>query len=261
MAPRIAPHGGCEDVTLYSDFYDETYFNSGTTFPWMQKRLAQAKPTRIYRPQLRNIRPLIKHGGKILDIACAFGAFLDEVQRKFNSMSIRLTGMDASSYAIERAKNFFPTIDFIHADITKPLPEHAVKEKFDFISARNLLEHLSDEHRKIFYKNARQLLADGGHLYIEVPNFQGIPRYIDPSWFIHPAHQKQDYTDKVLADELRKEGFSITTLDGMDILIIREMNYDIHAKVAWFIDLPNIITPPLIKRRFFRSIYVIATLR
>ena len=67
-------------------------------------------------------------------------------------------------------------------------------------------------------------------------------------------HQKQDYTDEVLSKELRGEGFRIAVLDGMD-LIVREMNYDIHARIAWLIDLPNVIAPSLIKKKLYRSLY------
>lgn len=250
--------GGCDNPNDYEKFYNKTYFNTGPTFPWTQQRLREKGSTDMYRPQLRRIKPYVKTGDSVLDIGCALGAFLGEFSRKFGDAALKLSGMDVSDYALTFASATFPHIEFIKRDITQPL-NNGITGTFNLVISRNLLEHLTDDARKMFYENLKKLLAPGGRAYLETPNFRGIPRYIDPSWFIHIAHQKQDYTDEVFSDELTNAGFIIEELDGLDV-IVREKTYETHARFAALIDIPNVIVPQPLRKRFFRSLCAVVHL-
>ncbi len=95
--------------------------------------------------------------GKILDIGCATGEFLE----KFKKYNWQCTGVEVSEDARNVAKskkiNLYSSIHDI--------PEN---EKFDIITMWHVLEHVHDLNDSI--KKINSLLKDNGSLIIAVPN-------------------------------------------------------------------------------------------
>jgi trans-aconitate methyltransferase len=74
----------------------------------------------------------------ILDYGCGKGHFSSLLKKKNN----KVTGIDISSVAIEKAKARFPSINFMVADQTKFLAEY--KEKHDLIIAMEVLSYIEN---------------------------------------------------------------------------------------------------------------------
>ncbi|OGH16806.1 MAG: hypothetical protein A3C30_00495 [Candidatus Levybacteria bacterium RIFCSPHIGHO2_02_FULL_40_18] len=98
-------------------------------------------------------------GKSIIEFGCAYGAaaiVLDEY-------GLKVTATDISKFAIERAKKIHPSITFKTHDIQKPL-----KEKFDYVMAFDVLEHL--EWPELAIKNIYNTLKPKGWAIISTQN-------------------------------------------------------------------------------------------
>ena len=99
---------------------------------------------------------------KVLDLGCAFGLFLSCLPRGWERF-----GMDASEYAIARAREVVPDAAFEVASLT----EWAFPGPFDAITAFDVLEHivaLDETLRRI-----AAALRPGGSFVFVVPVYDG----------------------------------------------------------------------------------------
>lgn len=96
----------------------------------------------------------------VLDIGCSFGYFLSLCDKA----GIKTYGLEVSDYAINRAK------EYTKAEIQKPIELNSlfVNEKFDVITAFDVVEHLNND-RKVL-KFAYDRLKTDGILYGTTPN-------------------------------------------------------------------------------------------
>ncbi len=109
----------------------------------------------------KKIISLIKNPKKILDVGCGDG-FFDELLIK--NFDCEVYGIDISRKILNAAKR--RGIKTIKHDLNKfPWP---IKEKFDYIVAGDIIEHLYDGTS--FVKECRRLLKKGGKLIISTPN-------------------------------------------------------------------------------------------
>ena len=99
---------------------------------------------------------------RVLDYGCAFGLLLGELDRRWQR-----TGIDASSWAVQRARNRFPDIDFRCLE-PGSYPEI---DRQDVIAAFDVLEHVPslDECLRWLWDS----LAVGGALVFVVPVYDG----------------------------------------------------------------------------------------
>jgi 2-polyprenyl-3-methyl-5-hydroxy-6-metoxy-1,4-benzoquinol methylase len=100
-------------------------------------------------------------GGRILDVGCAFGIFLEEVDPFFD----KIYGCDISKFAIEKAKEKLPEADFKVVDVEKSLPYE--DDFFDCITAFDVLEHTKNLEKS--FENIVSKLKDGGYLIMSMP--------------------------------------------------------------------------------------------
>jgi len=97
---------------------------------------------------------------KILDVGCAYGFFLQGVDKKFSCF-----GLDISKHAIRIAKkNTKAQLIVNSADINWPYKNRF----FDIITMWDLIEHLNNPEKSI--KEAKRCLKKGGYLFIQTPN-------------------------------------------------------------------------------------------
>ncbi len=101
-----------------------------------------------------------KSSGRILDLGCGTGAFLNEMKHA----GWQVTGIEPDAHARQKAKELY------HIEA---LPAEKLYEQqpasFDVISLWHVLEHVHDLHEYIEHIN--QLLKPGGLLVIAVPNY------------------------------------------------------------------------------------------
>lgn len=118
---------------------------------------------------------------KVLDIGCSTGEFLDFAKSK-DCFTVGVEYSKANREVIEsKGHTYFPSLDV--------LVEGAVKEKFDLITAFDLVEHLYDLPK--FLNQCYEILSFGGHLAILTGNIGCLPSRLAGShwWYASfPEH-------------------------------------------------------------------------
>jgi SAM-dependent methyltransferase len=135
------------------DYFEKTYRNYARQNP--------KRKLRFYREIVERVAPRDRPP-RILDIGCAFGAFLSELDPSW-----RRWGMDVSQFAIDRASERLPDATFAVADITEiPFPG-----PFDIITSFDVIEHVPSLERA--GESIRSKLAPGGSFLFVVPVYDG----------------------------------------------------------------------------------------
>ncbi len=116
---------------------------------------------RFYRDLTERVAPMDRPP-RVLDIGCAFGAFLSALDPRWERY-----GADVSQFAIDRAKQSVPGATFARADFGDvPFPG-----PFDVITSFDVIEHVPSLDRVASL--VRSKLAPGGHLIFVVPVYDG----------------------------------------------------------------------------------------
>jgi len=102
---------------------------------------------------------------RCLDLASGCGEFIYLLER---DGFIQVVGVDLCEEELEQARRFTKAT-YAKADVLEFL-EAAQSESFDFITALNLLEHLSKDKLLAVMKEIRRVLRPGGTLVAMVPN-------------------------------------------------------------------------------------------
>jgi SAM-dependent methyltransferase len=144
----IAPEGPFE-----RDYFEKTYRNYARQNP--------PRKLRVYRRLVEGAAPPGRVP-RILDIGCAFGAFLSELDPAWDRC-----GMDVSQFAIDRAAERVPAAAFARADITTiPFPG-----PFDIVTAFDVIEHVPSLEGAT--ASIRSKLSSNGHFLFVVPVYDG----------------------------------------------------------------------------------------
>jgi len=142
---------------------------------------------------------------KILEYGCGSCGQLYLLKEEFNLNEDQILGVDFSQNAIDGCN----AIE-INAKRMNSLTE-LENQKFDVISAFQLLEHLNNP--KEFIEQAYKLLNDGGVIYLELPNYNSFGRkYFEKYWegLDVPRHLVQ-YNKKSL-EMLMNEKFQVINI-------------------------------------------------
>ncbi len=138
-----------------------SYYKYGAVSPKYYDMFGEEETRHYYKHILDIVRPYLKAGNKIYDIAGAWG----ELAKFFFDEGFRdITVIDPNADCIASSKEKgLQTAQCSSLDMTGFL-----QDKCDFILLNHTLEHILDV-RKTF-ENFGVLLKDGGYLFIEVPN-------------------------------------------------------------------------------------------
>ena len=135
--------------------FDERYFRKAL--------YREARNSQRNRRRLAEVLRLRPGGGRLLEIGCGEGGFLDLAAAHFD-----VRGIDASEYAVRAVRERYG-LPAEAADIERvELPSAA----FDLIAAFNVLEHLADPAAAA--GNIFAALKPGGALIGSVPNNGGL---------------------------------------------------------------------------------------
>ena len=119
--------------------------------------------------KLRFYRRLVERGAprdrapRILDVGCAFGAFLGSLDPRWER-----SGVDVSRFATDRARASLPGASFARADIH----EVPFAGPFDVITAFDVIEHIPS--LEAVASMVRSRLAPGGRFVFVVPVYDGV---------------------------------------------------------------------------------------
>lgn len=170
-------------------------------------------------------------GETMLDIGCGVGLLTKALACHF----IKVVGIDGSLIKIERARkyNSLPHIHYIH----KNFNYFTSNEKFDFIVASNVLEHVDEPIS--FLKKTKRLLESSGHLVITVPNALSLHKrigiyagMIDDYYTLTASDikkgHKRIYDKTTLTHHLQESGYKIEYLTG---ILLKPLSH--QQMVAW----------------------------
>lgn len=132
-----------------SQRFNQIYREQSPDFiPWNSLELPNSINNLI---QNKQVTPCIA-----IDIGCGLGNY----SRELSKLGFKMTGIDFSSVAIEKAQKLAEkeklTIEFIIADFTKAVEQNL--SGFDFAFDYGLLHHIFPEDRKLYINNVINLL-------------------------------------------------------------------------------------------------------
>lgn len=138
--------------------------------------LAHEGSTDLTHPSMKILLGLFSKSEKILDMGCGEGTRLNTLNQKAKSKNKKeLVGADISRVAIKIAKQKYPNIKFLVADLEN-LPFKG--EGFNLLYSAYVFEHLTNPE-KVLGESLR-VLKRGGKFMIIAPNF-GSPNRRSPN--------------------------------------------------------------------------------
>lgn len=155
-----------------------------------------------------------KSGGRLLDVGCSTGLFL--VYMRSRGWDVR--GVEPRADAVRAAREKFGL------DVVAGYIEDApfAPDSFDAITLNHVFEHVHDPRGLL--KSIKKLLAPGGAVMIDVPNFAGLEaRIFGERWIAidAPRHLYQ-FTPRTLRAILEKNGFRVSEIfHGSDLGIYK----------------------------------------
>jgi SAM-dependent methyltransferase len=110
------------------------------------------------------------NGSRICEIGCGEGGVLAAFAEEGATETL---GIDIRQSAIDSAAKAFKAVginaDFAIHDITNQVPPDKWREHFDFVTLRDVIEHLHETEKSL--KNVMEFIKPGGWLYIVFPPY------------------------------------------------------------------------------------------
>lgn len=151
----------------------------------------ERNPRYKHRSYLREVKHLVQ-GGRLLDVGCAYGAFLKEAVGQFE-----VHGCDISAHAVKIAAERVPAATVFHSDIFGIGP----LASYDVITCFDVLEHISDVDRALAH--LLSLLKPGGALVATVPVYDTVVGRLVETFDHDPTHvhkiSRYQWLDRVAA--------------------------------------------------------------
>jgi len=150
--------------------------------------------------------------GKLLDVGCGIGYFLDEAKKR--GWDVHGTEYTDKAIAICKAKG-------INMKQGKLDPALYKEGMFDIVTSFEVIEHINNPQEEV--QNIRTLLRSGGLFYVTTPNFNAIERYLLKEKYNviqYPEHLSY-YTKKTLHYLLSHNGFRKKKLQTTGFSITR----------------------------------------
>jgi SAM-dependent methyltransferase len=134
--------------------YTDTYYEFSRPDRGLKQRVDVWRDALIRRQILSRV-----DGGRLLDVGCGIGAFLESMQDEFE-----LWGLDLSEYAISRCHDLLPAATLGAGSLSEGIPWEVT---YDAITAINVFEHLSEPRRAA--QVLRRHVRPGGLLIAHLP--------------------------------------------------------------------------------------------
>ncbi len=164
-----------------------------------------------YHELLDSFEPYRKTG-RILDVGCGIGYFLEEAKKR----GWKVFGTEYTDDAVEICRG--KGIDMKQGKLN---PEDFSAESFDVITSFEVIEHINNPIEEV--QNFNTLLRKGGLVYLTTPNFNSLLRYrlkADYNVISYPEHLSY-YTPQTIKKLFKKCGFSTKRIQTTGISLTR----------------------------------------
>jgi SAM-dependent methyltransferase len=179
LSPRLS------EAVMRGDYERLDYFEGGGT-GYLNYGAQEATLRSTFRGLLRGMRRRGLTGGRLLEVGCAYGFFLDEARGHFSHR----VGTDYSAAALERARG--------RADVLLlggPADVRA-DEPFDCAACIHVVEHVYDPVPWLM--EIRDLLAPGGWLVLATPDAGAFWRpLLGRRWPFYKVPEHVSFFDRV----------------------------------------------------------------
>lgn len=169
------------------------------------EHIATSAPNPFALAEAQIVQDHCQKPGKILDIGCASGYFLNAMRQ----LGWQVYGVEPSPEAAHKASEVEGAQ--IKQGVLQPNDYEA--GTFDVVTLWSVLEHLHDPLGTL--NTVRRILKPSGHLHICVPNFRSLERYMfGPKWFgLDVPRHLYHFDPKSLIRLLTHSGFRVSQLN------------------------------------------------
>jgi 2-polyprenyl-3-methyl-5-hydroxy-6-metoxy-1,4-benzoquinol methylase len=178
VSPRPDPQ------ELYA-LYGETYFHNEQSgvVGYTDYLKDETNIRKTFARRLKGLKQFVKNG-KLLDVGCAAGFFLDEAHKR----GWQVQGLDVSSFAVDYAAKRFG-YDVRQGSLT----EHQyLAGNYDLVTLWDVIEHVPDP--KAYIRCAAELLRSGGVLALATPDVDSLPaRLTGKRWVGYKLSEEHVY--------------------------------------------------------------------
>ncbi len=198
VTPRLT------DAALIDDVYDEGYWSSDAAKERGYTDYCADAPLylRTYRRRIGIVRRYFEVPGRVLDVGCAAGYFLEVMQGE----GWNVTGVEPSDAIRTHAEERIGRENVVGGLLHEAGFEDG---SFDLITMWDVIEHIPDFVAAL--KEVRRLLAPGGKLLVETQNVESrAARVLGRRWQ-HYKHAEHIYhfNPETLAVAMDRAGFRI----------------------------------------------------
>lgn len=151
---------------------------------------------KVYNELLDEFEQYRKHG-KILDVGCGRGWFLQEAKKR----GWEVYGTEYSETGYQRC-----VADGINMQLGQLQADSFNSEEFDVITSFEVIEHINNPMEELGH--ITKFLRSGGLFYCTTPNFNSLNRYYlkeDFNIIVYPEHLAY-FTRKTLSDAAKRSG-------------------------------------------------------
>ncbi len=213
---------------LYA-LYDASYFQNAESGRVGYTDYLRDEPNirKTFARRLRYLHRFIQPG-RLLDVGCAAGFFLDEARR----LGWEVHGLDVSAFAVQYARDRFG-YDVRRGSL---LDQQDAPGSFDLISLWDVIEHVPDP--KAYIRHSAQLLRAGGVITLATPDVDSLPaRLTGRRWVGYKLSEEHVYyfSVRTLSRMLTEAGFEI-----VDVRYVGK-----YVTLRLFIDRLGMYVPPL----------------
>lgn len=172
----------------------------------VDQQYLQSVPQRV-RTAERAVERLLRYapaGGRLLDIGCSTGVFLDAASKHF-----RVEGIELSHWAREIARQKHTVHD-------TPLPALDLPGTFDVITLFGVIEHLEDPDADL--AAISRALKPGGILAIYTGDVDAwLPRVLGKRWWWYQGMHVQYFSRRTCARLLDKHGIDVAGVENYSV--------------------------------------------
>ncbi|MBW3019077.1 class I SAM-dependent methyltransferase [Candidatus Woesearchaeota archaeon] len=203
-----------------NELYEKEYFESGSNKVGYSKYKKGINNYIDYVTKQPFIKKRIDYlgkfskGGKLLDVGCAHGFFMDKARKKWDVM-----GVDISKYACDFGKTKLKL-----NILNKTLEDAAFPDNyFDVVTIWSFLDHCTDPLK--LFQEIHRILKVGGVLAFNISNVDSFRAIVNnENWRpIRPPEHLYYYSINTVNRYLSKTGFGKTTYFGKNEIGIRHV--------------------------------------